>query len=156
MSFENENESIQVTMLEMFSLCWARKYLGEMFDFVFMSTCREINVLLDEIKTVEELCSNANTQKVFENINIYDLQPILDRVLIIIDGLNELKDVYKFNKNNFRQLYLVSCLIDKKNGVLNNHKAIAVADQKYANSSNNNLSKHQKQLRCADSTRITY
>ena len=114
----------KTTMLEMFSLRWAKNRLGETFDFVFMFNCREINAL-SEIKTVEELFKYKYPE-VFENIkNVSDLRLVSDRVLIIVDGLDELQDVYKFNKTNSRQLNLVSSLIDTKNGVLKNHKVIA-------------------------------
>ena len=113
----------KTTILELFSLRWAKKYLGENFDFIFLFKCREINAL-SGVKTVEELFK-YKYPKVFDKINISDLRPVSDRVLIIVDGLDELQDVYKFNKTSSRQLKLVSSLIDTKNGVLNHHKVIA-------------------------------
>ena len=113
----------KTTMLEMYALAWAKKRLAETFDFVFLFNCREINAL-SEVKTVEELFKYKYPE-VFDRIKLFDLQPISDRVLIIIDGLDELQDVYMFNMTSSRQLYIVASLIDTKNGVLKNHKVIA-------------------------------
>ena len=94
------------------------------FDFVFMFTCRELNVMLEDIKTVEEVF-RKNYPEVFDIINISDLQSISDRVLIIVDGVDELQDIYKFNKRKSFNLRLLSSLVDTKKGILKNHKVIA-------------------------------
>ena len=116
----------KTTMLEMLALRWAKKEAILHFDFVFMFTCREINTLLGEISTVEELF-RKKYPKVFDIISLKDLESISDRVLIIVDGLDELQDVYKLNNTNSNPLNLkfVLELIDTKNGVLKQHKIIA-------------------------------
>ena len=92
------------------------------FDFVFLFTCREINVLLKNIKTVEDLLRHKYPE-VFDTINISDLESISDRVLIIVDGLDELQDIYELNKE--KSFNLISSLIDTRKGILKNHKVIA-------------------------------
>ena len=89
-----------------------------------MFTCRELNVMLEDIKTVEEVF-RKNYPEVFDIINISDLQSISDRVLIIVDGVDELQDIYKFNKRKSFNLRLLSSLVDTKKGILKNHKVIA-------------------------------
>ena len=90
------------------------------FDFVFMFTCRELNVMLEDIKTVEEVF-RKNYPEVFDIINISDLQSISDKVLIIFDGVDELQDIYKFNKRKSFNLRLLFSLVDTKKGILKNH-----------------------------------
>ena len=92
------------------------------FDFVFLFTRREINVLLKNIKTVEDLLRHKYPE-VFDTINISDLESISDRVLIIVDGLDELQDIYELNKE--KSFNLISSLIDTRKGILKNHKVIA-------------------------------
>ena len=92
------------------------------FDFVFLFTCREINVLLKNIKTVEDLLRHKYPE-VFDTINISDLESISDRVLIIVDGLDELQDIYELSKE--KSFNLISSLIDTRKGILKNHKVIA-------------------------------
>ena len=99
------------------------------FDFVFMFTYRELNVMLEDIKTVEEVF-RKNYPEVFDIINISDLQSISDRVLIIVDGVDELQDIYKFNKRKSFNLRLLSSLVDTKKVILKNHKVIACGKPK--------------------------
>ena len=95
------------------------------FDFVFLFNCREINILLDTIKTAEELLRHKYPE-VFDIISLSDLESISDRVLIVVDGLDELQDIYDIHEMNKRPLNieLVSSLIDTKKGIFKNHKVI--------------------------------
>ena len=95
------------------------------FDFVFLFTCREINILLDNIKNAKELLRHKYPE-VFDIISLSDLEPISDRVLIVVDGLDELQKIYDINEMNKRPLNfeLVSSLIDTKKGIFKNHKVI--------------------------------
>ena len=119
----------KTTMLEMFVLRWAKRSLKEsitpQLEFVFLFTCREIN-FLDGIKTIEQLFKQKFPE-VFSIISLADLESIADRVLIIIDGLDELQDINNFHNTDLKpsNLSLVSSLVDTNNGVLKNHKVIA-------------------------------
>ena len=78
-----------------------------------------------DIETVEQLFHHKYPE-VFETINLSDLKSISDKVLIIIDGLDELQNVYDFDKDQRPvNLDLLSSLIDTKHGILSNHKVIA-------------------------------
>ena len=96
-----------------------------LFDFVFLFTCREINILLDNIKTAEELLRHKYPE-VFDIISLSDLESISDRVLIVVDGLDELQNIYDIHDMNKRSLNfeLVSSLIDTKKGIFKNNKVI--------------------------------
>ena len=96
------------------------------FDFIFLFTCRELNLLLENIKTVEELFQHKYPE-VFKIINPSDLESISERVLIIVDGLDEFQNIYNIRntKNRDLNLDLLSSLIDTKNRFLKNHKVIA-------------------------------
>ena len=121
----------KTTLLEMYALRWAKKCLGDIddipsFDFLFLFTCREINSLLADITTVEELLCHKYPE-VFEIISLSDLESISDRVLVIVDGLDELQDIYDMHKMSkiSLNLDLISSLIDTKKGIWKNHKVIA-------------------------------
>ena len=96
-----------------------------LFDFVFLFTCREINILLDNVKTAEELLRHKYPE-VFDIISLSDLESISDRVLIVVDGLDELQNIYDIHDMNKRSLNfeLVSSLIDTKKGIFKNNKVI--------------------------------
>ena len=96
------------------------------FDFIFLFTCRELNLLLENIKTVEELFQHKYPE-IFKIINPSDLESISERVLIIVDGLDEFQNIYNIRntKNRDLNLDLLSSLIDTKNRFLKNHKVIA-------------------------------
>ena len=94
------------------------------FDFVFLFTCREINMLPEDIKTVEDLFHHKYPE-VFNIIKLSDLESISERVLIIVDGLDELQNVYDFNTEMSFNLNILSSLIDTIRGFLKNHKVIA-------------------------------
>ena len=96
-----------------------------LFDFVFLFSCREINILLDTIKTAKELLCHKYPE-VFDIISLSDLESISDRVLIVVDGLDELQNIYDVHEMNKRPLNfeLVSSLIDTKKGISKNHKVI--------------------------------
>ena len=90
--------------------------LKQSFDFVFLFTCRVINTLLGDIKTVEELFSHKYPE-VFKIISLSDLEIISERVLIIIDGLDELQDIYNIHavkKEEFHLKILSSIYRHKK------------------------------------------
>ena len=83
-------------------------------------------MLLEDIKTVEELFSQKYPE-VFRIISLSDLQSISERVLVIIDGLDELQDIYNINAVKKKEFHLkvLSSIMDTKNGILKRHKVIA-------------------------------
>ena len=83
-------------------------------------------MLLEDIKTVEELFSQKYPE-VFNTISLSDLEAISERVLVIVDGLDELQDIYDINAINKKAFHLkiLSSIIDTKNRILKNHKVVA-------------------------------
>ena len=74
-----------------------------------------------KIETVEDLFL-LKYPEVFDIIKLSELETMSDRVLIIVDGLDELQNVYDFNTEMSFNLNVLSSLIDTKNGILKNHK----------------------------------
>lgn len=86
----------KTSLVEMFAMKWAQGKLNLSceFDFIFTFTCREINTFLKDISSVDDLFQRKYPD-VFETISLRDLKNVADRVLIIIDGVDELKDIIR-------------------------------------------------------------
>jgi len=120
------------TLIDMYTLKWAKGELKEVnFDFVFTFTCREINTY-EEITCVDQIFSQVFPQ-IFRYITLEDLSELGDRVLIIVDGLDELQDIYKMDSKKQLQptnvqhhLQIVFQMINSKSKTLiPHHKSIA-------------------------------
>ena len=82
------------TLIDMYTFMWAKKDLQSLdFDFAFKFTCREMNEISDEFHSLDELFLHQFPE-VFDIINFQDLAEKSDRILVIVDGLDELKGVY--------------------------------------------------------------
>ena len=71
---------------------WHGKSNQPHFDFVFRFNCRELNLYKDNDLCVEDLfkCHNPNF---FDHICFKDLRKNAERMLIILDGLDEFRDI---------------------------------------------------------------
>uniref|UniRef100_A0A7M5V4V2 NACHT domain-containing protein n=1 Tax=Clytia hemisphaerica TaxID=252671 RepID=A0A7M5V4V2_9CNID len=121
----------KTTMLEMYTHKLAKRELNIDFpvEFVFFFSCREINLVYKDIESVEELF-RFKYPNIFKRLTLTDLEPIADRILIIIDGLDELQGVYECSKKTHKRstctpFKLVFDLINPKGHVLKGHKSIA-------------------------------
>ena len=120
------------TLIDMFTFKWAKKELRRQdFDFVFKFTCREINEISDEVHSLEDLFKRK-FPSIFDIIDLQDLAEISERILIIVDGLDELKNIYQMDDacnstiNQEAYLRVVSDLINTKcNEMFKNHKTFA-------------------------------
>ena len=63
--------------------------------------------------------------KVFKYLNLSDLERIADRVMIVVDGLDELQGIYQEADETWPITELIKKLIDTKSGLLKGHKTIA-------------------------------
>ena len=120
----------KTTMLEMYARKWAKKTinLDFPFHFIFFFSCKEINRLHGDIKSIDELF-RYRYPEIFKMISLKDLEPIADKVLIIVDGLDELQDVYECSdrpqKGSLTPFQIVFDLVNNKGQVLRGHKTIA-------------------------------
>ena len=118
------------TLIEMFTFKWAKNELknDSKFDFVFKFTCREINTVLKEFSTLKELFE-LKFSEVFSSISFDELNEVSDNVLIIVDGLDELKDIYQMDGENKNaqdpdHLRIIFNLMIPKFSFLQNQKSI--------------------------------
>uniref|UniRef100_A0A7M5V858 NACHT domain-containing protein n=1 Tax=Clytia hemisphaerica TaxID=252671 RepID=A0A7M5V858_9CNID len=110
----------------MFTFKWAKEELKTdiKVDFLFKFTCRELNNLSSKFSNLEELFKlNVKYKDIFRDITFDDLMEISDRVLVVIDGVDELKDIYLMGNPSCKN-QLILDLIDPKAIWLPNHKSI--------------------------------
>ncbi|XP_066920142.1 uncharacterized protein [Clytia hemisphaerica] len=140
--FQKEDEAVFVravggmgktTMLEMYTQKWAKRQLGLDFpmEFVFFFSCREINQIYDKLESIDDLFK-IKYPDIFEKITLRDLEPVADKILVIIDGLDELQGVYDRSKNKSKMkvksltpFQIVFDLINTQGSILKGHKCIA-------------------------------
>ena len=140
--FQMEDEAVFVravggmgktTMLEMYTQRWAKRQLGLDFplEFVFFFSCREINEMYGEVKSIENLFKSKYPD-IFEKVNLKDLEPVADKILIVVDGLDELQDVYNCSEKkadckngSITPFQIVFDLINTQGRILKGHKSIA-------------------------------
>ena len=84
----------------MYTLKWAKGELSteKPIDFIFAFQCRELNNLLNEVTTLEDLFKKCYPE-IFSLVSLDDLRAVADRVMVIIDGIDELQDIYKVAEN---------------------------------------------------------
>ncbi|XP_066917867.1 uncharacterized protein [Clytia hemisphaerica] len=120
----------KTTLLEMLTYKWAKGELDAEvnIDFVFKFTCRNLNTISSQFTNVRELFE-LKYPEVMKLTSFDDLMEISERVLIVIDGLDELKDLYlpeSSSASNRDSLNLtVFNLINPKADWFPNHKVIA-------------------------------
>ena len=129
------------TLLTMYTLKWAKGELDNQdttspISFIFLFTCRELNMYTNEASSLSlEQLFKDKYPEVFEHITLEDLQKVSSQILIIIDGLDELQDIYLMDDGNVDgkkkstssfacNLKMVLDMIDIKGNFLKNHKSI--------------------------------
>eukprot|EP00111_Clytia_hemisphaerica_P020005 TCONS_00058987-protein len=105
----------KTSLVEMYNLKWAKGELNTDFQIEFMFTfaCRELNNLVNNKTTLEELFKTCYPE-VFELITLDDLRNLGSRVMIILDGMDELHNIYEQNKSliTMSHVHIVRKLID--------------------------------------------
>lgn len=120
------------TLINMYTLKWAKGELDKKIniDFVFAFKCCEINTY-EGIESVEQMLTK-NYPEVFDSITLDDLHALGSRVLMVVDGLDELQGIYEMEqifggKQSGAQKHqqLVYKLVNSKSSALcKNHKSI--------------------------------
>ncbi|XP_066926433.1 uncharacterized protein [Clytia hemisphaerica] len=116
----------KTTLLDMFTYKWAKAEIDNSTEnaFIFKFTCRDLNNTSDSFKNLEELFCKKFPE-VLKFVSFDDLREISDRVLIVVDGIDELKDLYSSENSPDNLKHIVFDLIDPKCHWLPNHKVIA-------------------------------
>ena len=118
------------TMIQRYVLKWAKDEIltgaanDGRIDFLFFFECRELNTM-PNIKSFEESLKEKYPQ-LCPHIDLSDLQNIASRIMIIVDGLDELQGIYDedVQKGTFPTTELVKRMIDTKSSILKGHKTI--------------------------------
>ena len=117
------------TMINRYVLKWAREEIltdasnNEKIDFLFFLECRELNTK-PNMSSLGELLKEKYP-RVFRYLDLTDLQNIADRVMIVVDGLDELQGVYDENNQSCPTTQLIKKVIDAKSSFLKGHRTIA-------------------------------
>uniref|UniRef100_A0A7M5XI15 NACHT domain-containing protein n=2 Tax=Clytia hemisphaerica TaxID=252671 RepID=A0A7M5XI15_9CNID len=115
----------KTTLLDMFTYKWAKRELTNTasIEFMFHFSCRKLNIISNRFNSLEEL---FQLQYPDLNISFKDLKEISERVLIVIDGLDELKDLYLSENLSTSKTtnQIVFELLNPKGAWLPNHKVI--------------------------------
>eukprot|EP00111_Clytia_hemisphaerica_P001501 TCONS_00004302-protein len=120
----------KTSLLDMLTFKWAKGEIPDLsaIKFLFKFTCRDLNDTSSKFSNLQELFK-LKFPEVFESITFDDLMEISDRVLVIVDGIDELKDIYVQNKpgaSSAKSLaQIVFNLLDPKGDWLKNHKVLA-------------------------------
>ena len=123
------------TMIQRYVLKWAKDEIltgvcnDGKIEFLFFFECRELNTI-SNLESFEELLK-VKYPHILEYIGVVDLQNIADRIMIIVDGLDELQGIYPDHLNESEETSyvttdLVKKMIDTKStSILKGHKTIA-------------------------------
>ena len=115
------------TLINRYVLKWARREIlsGEdgKIEFLFFFECRDLNTMPD-INNFEELIVKKYSG-ILKYIKISDLKGFADRVMIIVDGLDELQGIYERPNESFPTTELVETMINTKSPLLKGHKTVA-------------------------------
>jgi len=111
------------TLIDNFILKWASNevLVEENINFLFHFTCRKLNTIAENI-SIEKLFA-MQFPEIFSNVSMDELQWLAPRVMIIVDGLDELQGIYS-KKPCSTMLQHVYNLIDTKGNFLKNHRSI--------------------------------
>lgn len=118
----------KTTTVDAYKLKWAKNKLPlrENIDFVFVIKCQEINVISSEIATTEGLFKKLFPE-VFDIITLDDLSFIAGKVVIILDGLDELKGFHNLDTGDIqsnKHAKFVRDIVDDNSNFLKGHKSI--------------------------------
>jgi len=123
------------TMINTYTYEWAKK--DELMTslakihFLFKFTCRDLNSLEDETFGSLKTLFEKNFPEVFEYVSLDELNEISSSVLVLVDGIDELKDISRINEEVTKNKALPNPLRCLKN-LLNpnhidfNHKTIVI------------------------------
>ena len=127
----------KTSMVDSYVLKWAKHELlnGKennplQIDFLFKLTCRNINTFTN-ISTAEQLL-RTEYGNVLKDVDFEDLEDISHRILILLDGADELQSLHQISNAETRQVSSghvksVYDLIDIRSNFLTAHKTIIVA-----------------------------
>ncbi|XP_066928027.1 uncharacterized protein [Clytia hemisphaerica] len=115
--------------IQMLALKWAKREIMNTFsnkiDFLFTFTCREINTL-PGLSGIEDLLRKTYPE-IFKYVTLSDLQMLTNRILLVVDGLDELSGMYQVNPTDqmTTSARVTMQIIDTKHIDLKGHKTIA-------------------------------
>ena len=118
-------------MIKRYVLKWAKDEIltfstGHInrIDFLFFFECRELNTT-PNIPSPEELLKTKYPD-ILRHIDISDLQTIADRVMIVVDGLDELQGMYDVedSEDTSPTTITIKHLIDTNSTMLKGHQTI--------------------------------
>ena len=121
----------KTTLIDMFTLKWAKGEIlkEEKIDFLFRFTCRELNRII-ELTSLEELFVEQFPD-IFSCISMEELEWICPRIIIVVDGLDELQGIYANEMDEVEspeidrtRLKLVYNMIDGNGSFLKNHRSV--------------------------------
>ena len=125
----------KTSMVDSYILKWAKHEIlngnnnSHHIDFLFKLTCRNINTFTN-INTAEQLL-RTEYGSVLKDVEIEDLEDVSHRILILIDGADELQSLHQISNAKTRQnsvlVKSVYDLIDIRSNFLTTHKTIIAA-----------------------------
>ena len=127
----------KTSMVDSFVLKWAKHELlngkennSLQIDFLFKLTGRNINTFTN-ISTADELL-RTEYGNVLKDVEFEDLEDVSHRILILLDGADELQSLHQISNDEARQVSSgqvksVYDLIDTRSNFLTAHKTIIVA-----------------------------
>ena len=125
----------KTSMVDSYVLKWAKQKIlkGEknslQIDFLFKLTCRKINTF-SNVSTAEEIL-RCEYEKVLKDVEFEDLEDISHRILILVDGADELKSLHEIMDSKIRELPCLAKsvydLIDIRSNFLTGHKTMIAA-----------------------------
>ena len=125
----------KTSMVDSYVLKWAKQEIlnGEnnshQIDFLFKLTCRKINTF-SNVSTAEEIL-RCEYEKVLKDVECEDLEDISHRILILVNGADELKSLHEISDLKIRKLpgvvKSVYDLIDTRSNFLTGHKTMVAA-----------------------------
>ena len=114
------------TMIKRYVLKWAKDEIltdnNGRIEFLFFLECCELNAK-PNLKSLDQLLREGYPH-VFKHLDLFDLQNISDRVMIVVDGLDELQGIYK-NVSEDTTTKLIKTMVNTKSTLLKGHKTIA-------------------------------
>ena len=125
----------KTSMVDSYVLKWAKQEIlngqnnSHQIDFLFKLTCRKINTF-SNVSSAEEIL-RCEYEKVLQDIDCEDLEDISHRILILVDGADELKSLHEISDPKNRALpgpvKSVYDLIDTRSKFLTGHKTMIAA-----------------------------
>ena len=126
---------VKTSMVDSYVLKWAKQEIlnggnnSNQIDFLFKLTCRKINTF-SNVSTAEEIL-RCEYEKVLKDVECEELQDISHRILILVDGADELKSLHEISDPKIRELpglvKSVYDLIDIRSNFLTGHKTMIAA-----------------------------